>query len=247
MGKIYIILFSILIHFYNCNAQSSVEITGNIQSDLNALLPSGQIEVDIMDQVKQNQRQVILTQKFQQAIKSNSEWFFDYVKKTPQGQPIGYHPNLGMTEEEYKELQDYMNNMEVTSSGTRTITIKNDGKTIYFLADETLAVLGKIKIDLALNEVYFGDEKLSFYDKLDITNSSNGFKSPWKGYQWKLEEPKDFNPQNVKDIKNLKAKQYKFTIGKIEKNSKVYMNIEGKEIENGIKKENFNIPLFFNK
>lgn len=64
-------ILTLLIFLTNCgNSQtknSQENLTGNIQSDLKALLPNKKVQADIMDNVLQNPRQVELTKKFQSA------------------------------------------------------------------------------------------------------------------------------------------------------------------------------------
>jgi hypothetical protein len=40
-------------------------------------------------------------------------------------------------------------------------------------------------------------------------------------------------------------KQYKLTIGKLDKNGKTYLSLKGREIENGARTVNFEIPVQF--
>ena len=75
--------------------------------------------------------------------------------------------------------------------------------------------------------------------------TKNGLKSKWKGYSWRFEEPGDFNPDNLRDLSNLKMKLYKFTIGRLEKNGKTYMSLKGREVEDGAKTVDFEFPVIF--
>lgn len=248
--KRFYILLTIVISLTGCgNSQTHQQrqaITGDIKNDLNNFLSKGKITVDVMDGVKQNKRQEELTKKFQEGIQQNYEWFVDYMKTVPDGQPMRYHPNLGLTEEEYKELHGYMNNIELVSSGKSDVTIKHKNNTIEFKADdEKLKLLEFVKIDLIKNVVTIGEYELAFSDTVNVTDDKNGLKSKWKGYTWKFEEPKDIDMNALKDLQTLKDKQYKFTIGQLEKNGKTFMSVKGQEIENGAKQVSFELPLIF--
>jgi hypothetical protein len=108
-----------------------------------------------------------------------------------------------------------------------------------------LALFNTIKIDAAKNIVIIGKYELLFFEKLDITDESNALKSIWKGYKWKFEEPANFDLNALNNIQTFKAKQYKFSIGRLEKNGKTIIIIEGREFANGEKKVSFIYRLFF--
>jgi hypothetical protein len=221
------------------------KLTGNLKRDLLLLLPNGTIKVDIMDGVHQDPRQVELSKKLQSSVKQNYVWFVDYMKTVPQGQPMPYHVNLGLTKEEYGELMGYMDNIEVVSTGAEEISIQTTDDVIHFKSRGKLSLLDSLKIDLKNNIVLFGRLKLPFGDNLNITSEKNALKSKWAGYRWVLEEPKDFGPDKLKDLNNLKMKQYKLTLGKLEKTGKTYMSLKGREIENGARTVDFEIPVLW--
>lgn len=186
--------FTLLIFLTSCaNSQttnSQKKLTGNIQSDLKTLLPNNKVTADIMDGVLQNPRQVELMKKFQSAIKENYDWFLEYMKTVPEGEPMPYNAKLGLTKEEYTELMAFMNNVEVVSTGKEEIVIEIKDNFIRFKSHNKLAGLDSLIIDLKSNIVTFGQYKMTFADTLNITTDQNGLKSKWTGYSWKFEDPK---------------------------------------------------------
>ena len=86
---------------------------------------------------------------------------------------------------------------------------------------------------------------MSFADTLNITTDKNGLKSRWKGYSWKFEVPKNLDIADLKDLSTLNMIQYKFTIGRLEKNGKTYMSLKGREVEDGAKTVDFELPVQF--
>ena len=88
-------LLTFLIFLISCGnsqtANSQTKLTGNIQVDLRILLPNSKIKADIMDGVLQNPRQEELTKKFKSGIKENYDWFLEYMKTFPKGEPMPYH------------------------------------------------------------------------------------------------------------------------------------------------------------
>ncbi len=242
-------IFILLLFLTSCGsfqpANSQNKLTGNIQSDLRTLLPNSKVSADIMDGVLQNPRQVELTKKFQYAIKENYDWFLEYMKTVTEGEPIPYNAKLGLTKDEYKELMDFMNNIEVVSTGKEDIVIEIKDDFIRFKSHNKLADFDSLIIDLKSNTVSFGQYKMTFADTLNITTDKNGLKSKWTGYSWKFEDPKNLDIEDLKDLNSLKMIQYKFTIGRLEKNGKTYMSLKGREIEDGAKTVDFELPVQF--
>lgn len=242
-------IFTLLIFLTSCgNSQptnSRNKLTGNIQTDLKILLPSKKVTADIMDGVLQNPRQVELTKKFQSAIEENYDWFLEYMKTVPEGEPMPYHEKLGLTKEEYAELMEFMNNVEVVSSGKEDIIIEVKDDFIRFKSQNKLADLDSLTINLKNNIVTFGQYKMTFADTLNISTDKNGLKSRWTGYSWKFEEPKNLDINALKDLSSLNMVQYKLTIGRLEKNGKTYMSLKGREVEEGAKTVDFELPVQF--
>ena len=143
-------------------------------------------------------------------------------------------------------LEYFIINIELLSSGKKQevgIEIKND--TIHFRARGKLINLDSLTIDLINNLVLYGQYKLSFYDSSNITTDKNGLRSKWKGYIWKFDDPKNMGVAEWKDLSKVKTKNYELTIGRLEKNGKSFMNLKGREIVNGVKTVEFELPIIF--
>jgi len=244
-----ILILTLATFLANCsNSQANkdtTQLTGVIGTDLRNLIPEGSHIVDIMDGIKQNPRQATLTKKFQDGVKKNYEWFVEYMKTVPEGEPMPYHLNMGMTKKEHDELMGYMTNIEMVSTGKEKIDVEIKNDTVYFKSKEKLSEYDSVKIDLKGNTVLYGPYKMTFSDTSNITDDKNGLRSKWKGYTWKFQEPSDLDLEAFKDPSNLQIKQYKFTIGRLEKNGKTFMSLKGTEVEDGEKTVEFELPLIF--
>jgi hypothetical protein len=242
-------LCTVLILLINCSSSQTSEtkhiFSGNIKADLIYLLPEGKKTVDILDSVKLSPRQTELTLKFQKGIQENQSWFLEYMKKNQNGQSMPYHPNFGVTESEWKELQDHIHDIEMVSSGKEEVNVMRKDDIISFKSSGKLAFMNIIKIDLKKNIVSLENYKLPFIDTLNITEETGAFKSKWKGYEWGFEEPKDFNLDALKDLSSFTAKDYKLIIGRIEKSDRTFLKLKGQEYENGKAIVNFEIPILF--
>ena len=228
--------------FANCNQQRVFDLSNNIEKDVKNLLPEGLMMFEVKDKVRQSPRQVELTQKFNNAIRKNYDWFVEYSSTIELGKPMPYHKNLGLTEKEYTELQELMNDVELVSSGFIQYKISYVDKCIKLIPTDTTNNK-VISIDLTKNIVEFDNQRLIFKDTMKITNPQNGFKSEWVGYQWTYEKPKNVEISALKNVQNIEFQQYKFTIGFLKRTGKVYIQIKGREIMNGFKTIDYEFPL----
>jgi len=220
-------------------------LMGDIQSDLKVLLPSGIVKADIMDGVLQSPRQVELTKKFKSAIRENYDWFLEYRKTIPKGEPMPYHSNLGLTKDEYTELAGFMDNIEVVSTGNENIVIEATTDCIRFKSHNRLAMFDSLTIDLKNNIATFRQYRMPFADTVDITTEKNGLKSEWRGYIWNFESSGSIGVGDFKDVSTLNLVQYKLTVGRLEKNGRTYISLKGKEVKDGIKTIDFELPVQF--
>jgi len=243
MIRIVIILIFQLMLFTAC-AQITKNVP-NVESDLNNLIPNGKNVADVLDSVKMDKRQVELTLKFQAGIKKNYQWFVDYVKGYEKGN-MPYHPNMGLTKEEYDELKDLSSNIEFVSSQVDTVDITKTEELITFKSVGKLEFLKYLKIYPKKNEITLLGNLLNYSEADTIINSKNAFKSKWTGHTWRLEEPKDFDFNSLKDIKTVSLKVYKVTIGRLEKNGKTFLTVKGQEYNNGKPIVNFELPFVIN-
>ena len=235
-------ILSMLILFSACSKQRTFELSNDIEKDVKNLLPAGSMKFEVMDKVRQSPRQIELTQKFQEAIRENYDWFLEYSSNIEPGKPMPYHENLGLTEEEYSELQELTNEIELVSSGVIQYEISYSEKKIKLIPTDT-SDNKTVLIDLVTNTVEFDNQLLNFKDTVRITDSKNGFKSEWFGYQWIYENPENIEMSALKDIQNLEIQQYKFTIGFLKRTGKAYVQIKGREIANGFKMVDYAFPL----
>lgn len=225
-------------------SQTSDTLTNVLVNDIKLFFPKDEIIGEILG-LKTNPRQIELLEKFQIGVQKNYEWFIESIKNRKEGEIMPYHPNLGLTENEYKELNLYNDNVEFIKIDSGKIKIIKLNNTISFKTDEKLKFLEFIKIDIKNNTILFDNYKLEFSDFPNILDPNNALKSKWKGYSWEFTEPKGFDIDNFKDLKTLTVKQYKFTLGKLENSGKTIMIIKGKEIKDGEKSVDFEIPISF--
>ncbi len=229
-------------------AVNQKEITRDFQDDLNALLPSGEFVVDIMDKIKMTPRSQALQNKFMDAMKADPEWFLQQqrlVKETGKEPP--YDARLGMTEAEWTEYKSLMNDlesMEAEPSGSENITIRNIGGGIHFKAKGKLEYLNFISIDILKKEVYMFDHTLSLLDTICVKTDKNVFKTAWRGYEFQYTDDKNREmPRNSEELRNINMKLFTFTLGLFPKSGRTYIEIAGSEVVKGKDIVRFKVPF----
>jgi hypothetical protein len=224
------------------------EITRDFQDDLNALLPSGEFVVDIMDKIKMTPRSQALQNKFMAAMKADPDWFLQQqrlVKETGKEPP--YDARIGMTEaewNEYKSLMNNLENMEAEPSGSETITISNIGGSIHFKATGKLEYLNFTSIDMLKKEVYMFDKTLSLLDTICVKTDKNVFKTAWRGYEFQYTDDKNREmPSSGEELRNISMKLFTFTLGLFPKSGRTYIEIGGSEVVKGKDIVRFKVPF----
>ncbi len=218
--------------------------TSDSRTDVENMLGEGEVTADILG-IKQFPEQEELSLRIQQSIEENYDWFVGFMQNVPNGQPMPYHPNLGVTEEEYNYLGSMMADPElVPLSQERLAVIKSGGK-FTFSANGDLKSLEVLTIDLDKNVVSFNGVEMAYEKSLNITDASKALKSKWKGYRWSYVNPVNPTAEMIADRENLNASNYAFTIGKLEKNGKTYMRVQAMDIVNGVKTVQYELSLTY--
>lgn len=253
--KIIITLF-ILTFLSACNQSSSnkkvsvKEITRNIQQDIISLIPTGEIITNVMDSIIMTPRRQILNEKFLQAQKENPEWFIQQLElQKNTGHKFSYDPNLGLTEEEWKEYEKLnldLSDMKAISTGTAKIIVTRKNNTISFKADGKLSYLNSTTIDIKNNVVKVSNYTLTPMDTICIKDSNNIYKTAWRGYKWKFSDPENLTfPTSIEEMNNYAAKRFEFTLGLFENTRETFVEISGYEKTEGEQKISYRIPIVF--
>lgn len=226
-------------------ANTPIDLSKDLPSNLKILLPEKELIAELMGGIKYGDRLLELTEKFQVSIRKNYDWYLNHVKNTAPGQPVAYDKKLGLTKEEYMEFLELSKDIEVVSTGNEKVTIRLQEENFSFQSQNQLAFINDLRIDVKNNTVSFKEYKLPFTDTVSITSAKNGFRSKWKGYKWRLEEPSDLGNLSIKDIKTLNARAYTLTIGQLEKNGKSILILKVREVEQGERKTDYEKIIIF--
>ena len=218
-----------------------------VSKDLISLIPIGKVTVEVLGDEIASPRKTELLTKFQLGISKNYEWFIEYLGKYPNG-GMPYHENLGLTKEEYLELQKLQEHNELITNNIFIVEItKTDDIITFSTNSEKLKPLNSLTIELNANKVSLEKNKLDYLNATVITDERNAFQSKWRGYNWRFENPKVMNENTFKDRATITAGSYQVTIGRLEKNGKTFIILQGLEFIKGQLVANFELPIILNK
>jgi hypothetical protein len=90
---------------------------------LQGLLPQGRVNVEVLE-MWSPPGLAVLTQRLQQAAQADPTWFQEQVRRAVPGQPLPYHPKLGLTESEYQEFLALSDSVQMKPVRTAHITVE---------------------------------------------------------------------------------------------------------------------------
>ena len=229
--KYFLFLLLIIFTTFSCNSTKN-----NTADVLNSILTSGQKDVDIIDigMDKKNQKKAIqIAVKFKKSISNHRKWYIKFINKIEKGKPLPYHPNFGITKEEYNFVLSSRNKMKLIKTGNGKLAISKEGDKILLKAVKNISYINNIKIDLEKNSIESKYGILSF--KSNISASKHQAIGRWNGYVWDLNKSNvDLKKFNIKNINNkTKIVSIKIYIGSMEKNNRTLIGIKIRNVKNG--------------
>ena len=132
-----------------------------------------------------------LGEKFTKGINANPTWWMNYLKANIDRHPLPYHPNLGMSEVEYRRFLVVAEDRYFAVHSTRTLSVHRTGADGFALdgGDDIPWITG-IAFDLrtAMATIPGVRRPLSGTQKSDVLLRPVG---KWEGLRWKLDEGGD--------------------------------------------------------
>jgi hypothetical protein len=185
-------------------------------------LPTGAVEVTILE-LAAPPRYVELARRFQAALDAHPDWLQGYLRDHQQsGQPLPWHANFGLTEQEYAELRSLAGEIRLRPAGRATIEITREAQLVTFDAPEALGSLNDISLDLAQRKV-----TTPFGDCADFEPARAGGPSastePWNGVTC----------QRTQGDPQTQGRIVAFSLGRYEEDNALFLSYEGKKVENG--------------
>ncbi|MBI4243302.1 MAG: hypothetical protein HY606_04355 [Planctomycetes bacterium] len=217
-----------------------------LNEEVKHLLPIDGGVVDVMT-LGTSARCQELVLRLQQGVGRHPDWWLTYMKDVEPGRPLTYHPNFGLSEDEYKEfLGCTKTGMELIKKGEVEVFVKHEGAERYVLnAGNQLPELSGVVVDLneQVVETPFGVCKQVSRVEASAGQTVTG---PWSGYQWKFEKGGRELDQmkTVGQLMDLDITLVQFALGRFQGVSRGIMRYKVERLRGGLK-EGFDVILTF--
>jgi len=199
---------------------------------LSDVIPTGKTVVEILT-VAFGKRAEELSTKFQQGIQAHRDWWIGYVKtNSASNQPLPYHPNLGLTEKEYREYLDEMEkSRRLDKSSEAWLIFKRSGDVLSLDTGDPDSPLEKLRLDLAM-----GDLKTSAgavgKPTWRSSDSPEALIGPYEGYSWHYEK----TDKTMSDIRVVSLDIYRLKRG-----GKIFWRLKDSEVKASRNKRAFEV------
>jgi hypothetical protein len=167
-------------------ADSAPSAAGNLMPPLHAgRIPGRIINVAVPDKV------VEYTKTMQAAVARNPDWWSAYVKQSmPTEGPLPYHPNFGLTEEQYKEYLALAKQMELQEGAETSLLVQRTEEGTWTLNPG--APVGKpLQIEIDVKNRVAKTPYGTLVSPTEIRSGSGnawGSLGEWEGLEWKMRE-----------------------------------------------------------
>ncbi len=190
-----------------------------------ALVPVGTVRVSLMDLVPPP-RLNELNARVQAALSSDPAWWAEYNRTNQQpGKPLPYHPKMGVTEAEYREMVALVEGVRLSPVRQAELTVRDEGNGRFVMNGGTaLPELTGVVVDLANNRVDtpFGSTLTSAPIAPDARKQQAT--GPWKGMSWTREE---LQPQT------RTGTVISFTLGRLQQSGRGILYYEAGRVQGG--------------
>ncbi len=202
--------------------------------EIRSLLPAREGSVDLMT-TSLNQRVADLGGRMERAAQNNREWLLAYVRDHADTKgPLPYHPNFGVTEDQYREV---LANTPALSrlAAVRLQIVEPSPGVISFTGDPEVFDLSRLELrirDLSL-QTPFGVIKGPEVVKVDGTGGLMGSHS---GFRWSLEE-------GTAESANLTV--VSLLLGRQSASGKHFLHYRAGQVVNGRSTADVNVIILF--
>ncbi|WP_312792146.1 hypothetical protein [Sphingobacterium sp.] len=237
-GLIAALLFSL-----NSFAQTHSTLDSNVKAIhfVDALLPEGNYVVEILGAPSMNAAQAEILEKMKLSIKQHEEWFVKTMKELKPGEPIPYHSNLGISEQEYAVFMQFSEAVKMDKIGVVRLKILRKDNSIYFEPVDFPQYLKELSIHLKDHTILVDSIALKYksHRVMDSKNTTLAA-GAWKGYSWEFEEISkdgkhmvDRDQIDPSEIGALDIKSIKLTIGQLDHSNQCFLYLKSDIVNKG--------------
>ncbi len=163
----------------------TVNCFANDFGKLESYIPkSGVVKVDVMILGAPLDIQEIGS-RMQLEIQSKPEWFKSYISDAVPGEPLAYHSNFGISEDEYKHFLNGVNSkMSLVKKAEANISVTyNDQGSVIISGLPAKKPHDKIVYDVKLDTINVGLNSLNKFSEINQDNKDSAT-GRWNGKQW---------------------------------------------------------------
>jgi hypothetical protein len=242
----YFRFYGVLVAFifsFNVSAQKQSVVDSNALAIqfVDGQLPEGNYTAAVLGIPRPNASQLAIVGKMKQAMKDNEDWFFKTMKELKPGEPIPYHKNLGISEEEYAAFMEFSQSIKLDKIGAMELKIIRKDNSIHFEPKDFGDYLKYLVIDLKDQRVRVDSLGLEYKGQITLdAKQTTLIAGPWTGYSWQLEEFKkdgqlisDPNKVVPAEMGELDIKSIEVLIGKLDRIDQCFLYLKSNIINKG--------------
>ncbi|QIH34881.1 hypothetical protein [Sphingobacterium sp. DR205] len=221
--------------------QSSVDSNALALQFVDRLLPEGNYTAAVLGTPRPNASQVAIVQKMKLAIKDNEDWFLQVMNELKPGEPMPYHKNLGISEEEYAAFMQFSQSIKIDKVGAIALKVIRRDSSLHFEPTDFGDYLKYLVIDLKDHRVMV--DRLGLPYKGQITMDAKRttlVAGPWKGYSWRLEEFRkegqliaDPNKVDPTEMREMDIKSVEVIVGKLDHSDQCFLYLKSDIVDKG--------------
>lgn len=240
--RLYAVLVAFLfsLHVFAQN-QSGVKSNALAIQFVERQLPEGNYTAVVLGVPRPNAAQFAIAEKMKQAMKANEDWFFKTMEELKPGEPIPYHKNLGISEEEYAVFMKFSQSVKLDKIGVIELKIVRKENSLYFEPKDFGDYLKYLVVDLKDQRLRVDSLDLEYKEHITMNvKQTTLVAGPWVGYSWQLEEVKkdgqlisDPNKVVSAEMGELDIKSIKVIIGKLDHSNQCFLYLKSNIINKG--------------
>jgi hypothetical protein len=156
--------------------------------------------------------------KMKIGIQTNYEWYAGYLQSAKAGEPLPYHKNFGISQDEYNTFLQATGKVKLEKYATGTIKFVPLDNHVYEIeVSKNFKELDKIQVDLVNNTVKTKYGVATYDGKIEASDDQK-LTGRWSGEEWRLH--------------NDKAR-FIFSFGKLEESNKAILRVIIETVDNG--------------
>lgn len=242
----YLRLYGVLAAFifsFNVSAQKQSGMDSNALAIqfVDRQLPEGNYTAAVLGIPRPNVSQLAIVGKMKQAMKANEDWFLKTMKELKPGEPIPYHKNLGISEEEYAAFIEFSQSIKIDKIGGMELNVIRKDNSIHFEPKDFGDYLKYLVIDLKSQRVRVDSLGLEYKGQITMdAKQTTLVAGPWAGYSWQLEEfkkdgqlisdPNNFVPAEMGE---LDIKSIEVLIGRLDHSDQCFLYLKSNIVFKG--------------